>query len=112
MTTWKPALFHLTSGRGGGRGIPSRVWLPPSQSSAGDGAVSFGITMGSNAGFGIVKEFLPDLGRALAKKHKKPATGSTDTAPHSVSCSPTMGRETARTAAILPSVSVTVHHDK
>jgi hypothetical protein len=52
----------------------ARVWLPPSQSSAGDGAVSFGITMGSNAGFGIVKEFLPDLGRALAKKHKKPAT--------------------------------------
>ena len=57
----------------------ARVWLPPSQSSAGDGAVSFGITMGSNAGFGIVKEFLPDLGRALAKKHKKPATGSGDT---------------------------------
>ena len=54
----------------------ARVWLPPSQSSAGDGAVSFGITMGSNAAFGIVKEFLPDLGRALAKKHKKPATGS------------------------------------
>jgi hypothetical protein len=62
----------------------ARVWLPPSQSSAGDGAVSFGITMGSNAGFGIVKEFLPDLGRAMAKKHKKPATGSGDTAPHSV----------------------------
>jgi hypothetical protein len=57
----------------------ARVWLPPSQSSASDGAVSFGITMGSNAGFGIVKEFLPDLGRALAKKHKKPATGSSDT---------------------------------
>ena len=26
--------------------------------------------------FGIVKEFLPDLGRALAHKRKKPATGS------------------------------------
>jgi hypothetical protein len=50
----------------------SRLWQPPSQSSAGDGAVSFGLTMASNAGFGIVKEFLPDLGRALAKKHKKP----------------------------------------
>jgi hypothetical protein len=62
----------------------ARVWLPPSQSSAGDGAVSFGITMGSNAGFGIVKEYLPDIGRALAKKHKKPATGSGNTAPHSV----------------------------
>ena len=49
----------------------SRFWQPPSQHSAGDGAVSFGITMGSNMGFGVVKEFLPDLGRAIAKKHKK-----------------------------------------
>ena len=62
----------------------ARVWLPPSQSSASDGAVSFGITMGSNAAFGILKEFLLDLGRALAKKHKKPTTGSGDTAPHGV----------------------------
>ena len=52
----------------------ARVWLPPSQSSAGDGAVSFGITLGSNAAFGIVKEYLPDLGRAWAKKQKKPGT--------------------------------------
>jgi len=50
----------------------SRLWQPPSQSSAGDGAVSFGLTMASNAAFGVVKEFLPDLGRALAKKNKKP----------------------------------------
>jgi hypothetical protein len=54
----------------------SRLWQPPSQSSAGDGAVSFGLTMASNAGFGIVKEFLPDLGRALAKKHKKPTNAT------------------------------------
>ena len=67
----------------------ARLWLPPSQSSAGAGAVSFGITMGSNAAFGIVKEFLPDLGRALAKKHKKPATGSDDTAPQTVVSSAT-----------------------
>jgi len=62
----------------------ARTWLPPSQSSAGDAAVSFGITMASNMGFSVVKEFLPDLGRALAKKHNKPATGSGNTAPHSV----------------------------
>ncbi len=49
----------------------SRLWLPPSQSSAGDGAVSFGITMGSNAAFSVVKEFLPDLGRALTKNRKR-----------------------------------------
>jgi len=50
----------------------SRFWQPPSQHSAGDGAVSFGITMASNIGFSVVKEFLPDVGRALAKKHTKP----------------------------------------
>jgi len=54
----------------------ARTWLPPSQSSASAGAVSFGITLASNMGFSVVKEFLPDLGRALAKKHKKPATGA------------------------------------
>jgi hypothetical protein len=49
----------------------SRSWQPPSTHSAGDGAVSFGITMASNMGFSTVKEFLPDLGRAIAKKRKK-----------------------------------------
>lgn len=49
----------------------SRLWQPPSTRSAGDGAVSFGITMASNMGFGVVKEFLPDLGRAIANRHKK-----------------------------------------
>jgi hypothetical protein len=49
----------------------SRTWLPPSQNSAGDAAVSFGITMGSNMGFGVVKEFLPDLGRKIANKRKR-----------------------------------------
>jgi hypothetical protein len=48
----------------------SRFWLPSSQNSAADGAVSFGITMASNMGFGVVKEFLPDLGRKIAGKHK------------------------------------------
>jgi hypothetical protein len=49
----------------------SRLWQPSSQSSAGDGAVSFGITMSSNIAFSVVKEFLPDLGQAIAKKHQK-----------------------------------------
>jgi len=48
----------------------SRSWQPPSQSSAGDGAVSFGITMASNISFSVVKEFLPDLGRVITKNHK------------------------------------------
>src|SRR4029077_17444505 len=56
--------LHLSisqvSGAAGGAFL-SRVWLPPSQHSAGDAAVSFGITMASNMGFGVLKEFLPDL---------------------------------------------------
>lgn len=53
----------------------SRTWLPPSQNSPGDAAVSFGITMGGNIGFGVVKEFLPDLGRAIGKKRKRSSSG-------------------------------------
>ena len=49
----------------------SRTWQPASQNSLGDGAVSFGLTMASNIGFGVVKEFLPDLGRAIQNKHRK-----------------------------------------
>jgi hypothetical protein len=51
----------------------SRYWQPPSQHSPGDGAVSFGISMASNMGFGVMKEFLPDLGRAITHKRKKPS---------------------------------------
>ena len=47
----------------------ARTWLPASQHSAGDAAVSFGITMGSNIGMGVVKEFLPDLLRPFRKKN-------------------------------------------
>jgi hypothetical protein len=49
----------------------SRFWQPPSQESAGDGAVSFGITMASNMGFSVVKEFLPDLARVITRKRKR-----------------------------------------
>ena len=49
----------------------SRLWQPPSRSSAGDGAVSFGVTMGTNIGFGVGKEFLPDLARAIFHRRKK-----------------------------------------
>ncbi len=49
----------------------SRSWQPSSQSSAGNGAVSFGITMASNMGVSVLKEFIPDLGRMITKKQKK-----------------------------------------
>jgi hypothetical protein len=57
----------------------ARTWLPPSQSSVSDGAISFGITMANNMGFGVLKEFLPDMVRPLIKKRKSSASaGSTD----------------------------------
>ena len=66
----------------------ARLWLPPSQDSAKDGAVSFGITMGSNAAFSVVKEYLPDLGRAIAKKYRKPSPESTESTDGSTSKRP------------------------
>lgn len=59
----------------------ARTWLPPSQESVGDGAMSFGISMGANIGFSVVKEFLPDMVRPFTKKHKKPLAGSENEAP-------------------------------
>ena len=58
----------------------SRLWQPPRTSTAGDGAVSFGITMGYNALTTTVKEFLPDLVKPLNRNRKKgspkPKSGS------------------------------------
>jgi hypothetical protein len=54
----------------------ARLWLPPSQSSAGDAATSFGITMGSNAATSVLKEFLPDLLRHAARKKAGKAADS------------------------------------
>jgi len=41
----------------------SRLWQPRSTGSAGDGAVSFGISMATNAGVNLIREFLPDVTR-------------------------------------------------
>lgn len=57
----------------------SRLWQPPSQESAGDGAVSFGITMASNMGFSVVKEFLPDLARAITRKRRSTTASAIQT---------------------------------
>jgi len=51
----------------------SRSWQPPSTHSSGDGATSFGYSMGYNVLASTVKEFLPDLLRPLTKRHKAPA---------------------------------------
>ncbi len=59
----------------------SRLWQPPSTRSAGDGAVSFGISMGFNVLACEVKEFLPDLMRPLIKGRKDAQWQSTGNHP-------------------------------
>ena len=51
-----------------GAAFISREWQPRSTNSAGDGAESFGISMGAQMGFNVVREFLPDLKRRLHRK--------------------------------------------
>jgi len=48
-----------------GAAFISRLWQPKSSDSAGDGAVSFGIAMATNAGVNVIREFLPDVTRHL-----------------------------------------------
>jgi hypothetical protein len=53
-----------------GAAFISRLWLPRSNNSAGDAAVSFGSSVGMQMGFSIFKEFVPDLVRVF--DHKAP----------------------------------------
>jgi len=62
------ALSISRIGSAAGSAFISRAWQPRSTTSAGDGAVAFGITMGVDAGFNVLREFWPDLKRHLRKK--------------------------------------------
>ena len=44
-----------------GAAFISRLWQPRGDNSAGDGAMSFGISMATNAGVNVFREFLPDV---------------------------------------------------
>jgi hypothetical protein len=46
----------------------SRIWQPRSSDSAADGAKNFGISMATNAGINVVREFLPDVTRHVFHK--------------------------------------------
>ena len=59
----------------------SRSWQPPSTQSAGDGAVSFGLSMGYNALATVAKEFLPDLVRPLVKRRQPARPGPANSGP-------------------------------
>ena len=54
-------------GGAAGAAFISREWQPPSTTSAGDGATSFGISMASDIGFNVFREFWPDMKRHLHK---------------------------------------------
>ena len=51
-----------------GAAFISRIWQPRSTGSAGDGAQSFGIAMGMNAGINVVREFMPDIVRHVLRR--------------------------------------------
>jgi hypothetical protein len=55
-------------GGAAGAAFISRIWQPASRTTAGDGAVNFGVTMGSDIGFNVFREFWPDLRRHLRKR--------------------------------------------
>jgi hypothetical protein len=46
----------------------SRFWQPDSVNSVGDAAVSFGVSMGWNIGFSVMKEYLPDILRRFTRR--------------------------------------------
>jgi hypothetical protein len=54
-----------------GNAFLSRLWQPSSNSSAGDGAVSFGMGMAGNAGINVLREFLPEVTRHLFGRQEK-----------------------------------------
>jgi hypothetical protein len=51
-----------------GAAFISRAWQPRSTTSAGDGATSFGISIASDVGFNVFREFWPDLKRRFRKE--------------------------------------------
>lgn len=50
-----------------GTSFISRVWQPRSTNSAGDGAVRLGVSLGTDAGYNVLREFWPDLKRHFRK---------------------------------------------
>ena len=57
-------------GSAAGAAFISRIWQPHSTNSAGDGAVNFGITMGTDVGVNMFHEFWPDLKRHVLRKRE------------------------------------------
>lgn len=54
-----------------GASFISRLWQPASNASARDGAVNFAISLATNAGVNVVREFLPDFTRRIFRHGEK-----------------------------------------
>lgn len=54
-----------------GASFISRLWQPAEHSLGRDGAVNFGISMATNAGVNVVREFLPDFTRHIFRRGAK-----------------------------------------
>jgi hypothetical protein len=54
-------------GSAAGGAFISRTWQPHSENSAEDAAANFGIAMGTDAGFNVIREFWPDLKRRFRR---------------------------------------------
>jgi hypothetical protein len=65
-------LSFTQMGSWAGAAFVSRLWQPSSNNSAGDGAVSFGISVAANTGINIIKEFLPDLTQHFFHRKQRP----------------------------------------
>ena len=63
VTTMAAGLSHCAALGAAGGAFISRQWQPRSTTSAGDGAVSFGVTMGADIGFNLFREFWPGTKR-------------------------------------------------
>jgi hypothetical protein len=59
-----------------GSSFISRLWQPATNNSAGDGATSFAIAMGVNAGTDVLREFLPDLTRWVFRRSQGSVAGT------------------------------------
>lgn len=66
-----------------GSSFISRLWQPSTNSSAGDGATSFGIAMGVNAGTDVLREFLPDLTRRMFRRNQQGSANRLTAPPNS-----------------------------
>jgi len=53
-----------------GAAFISRLWQPKTNNSPGDGATSFAISMATNAGLNVLREFLPDVSKHVFRHNE------------------------------------------